>query len=182
MAVQRCGRRAHGIVTSLFQAWEWIPASLSDINFSLEQGGGGFLALQGWICDNTAINLTSANIPSLKQIDVDELDDPLLDNCEQGEVDDPGSLPPTSDDLSTHVYDYNVVSSMLFKLHHPAIKCLLLCARSCSQEIPSTTVVRICRRAQVYSHVYNVPVLFLRGRRASGAPLSPEQVWADMAR
>jgi hypothetical protein len=41
---------------------------------------------------------------------------------------------------------------------------------------------KLFRRAQVYSHVYNVPVLFLRGRRACGAPLSPEQVWADMAR
>ena len=35
---------------------------------------------------------------------------------------------------------------------------------------------------QVYSSVYHVPVLFLRGRRTCGTLLPPEQIWADIAR
>ena len=93
-----------GIITSLLQTWEWIPPSLGDLRFSLEQGGG-FLALQGWICEQNVIDLTSANITSLPLTN-----DPLLDNYAQDEVDDPGSLPPTSDDLIPHIYDFNVVS------------------------------------------------------------------------
>ena len=38
------------------------------------------------------------------------------------------------------------------------------------------------RSRQVYSAVYRVPVLFLRGRRSSGALLTPEEIWADIDR
>ncbi len=104
-------------VTYVSQMWQWIPTT-SDVRFSLEGGGGGFLALQGWIRDHDTINLDSSNITSLDIIG----EDPLL-NCTLEEVHDSSSLPPTRDELIPHVYDYNVVSSTLCSIHHPISFC-----------------------------------------------------------